>query len=718
MKDSSNECMVSYKVLKLLKEEGDSVYLWQYDKESFFRKNQVERKAKFKKIGEDVFSFFQDKAIAEGFEDREGQWEMSCEIVDGIRDKKHVLVEAGVGIGKSFAYIVPVLYYNKVYGKPVVIATSTIALQEQLIHDIDKIMDMLNYDVEVLIAKGQNHFLCKKRFDEYFTPKFIQEKEEHQIIYEAVSRFGYEKADWSIPIPDGIWNRVNVKEYNPQFCKDKCSYCSSCHYHNLRRKMIYTDGIIVCNQDLLTVNMNKKANYRKQLMSEDVGIIVIDEVHNLESKVRSSVTSCISLNQLKDSMYEAGKAVNSFDISFTKKMEQADALIDDVFKSLLKQMDEQDRKAAQMGQDIDRYYVRNIDTNFVRLKKLLDEIQFEAAMSFGDFIGDRNRKNFDEEIEMLEDNVAFLASAIKRNNSEDIFWLERDNGSRGIMGVRLYKCPKEVDKITRNIMFSDSDLPVILTSATITSGKNEDYIKSYAYFINNTGLPIDNSLICEPKISPFNYDEHAMIYYTEHLPHPTKERGKFIEEGVKEITKLLQISNGKALILFTAKTDMYEVYNKLKQENLPFEIIMQKGNSKQSETLEKFRNDTNSVLLGTGSYWEGINIEGVSLSHVIIFKLPFPIREPIIDYKYEQSKGDGLMKVSVPEMVIKLKQGIGRLIRSEQDRGIVSIVDSRVGDQSKAPYRKIIWESLPIKNRTSSIEEITKFYNEVVEVNL
>ena len=328
------------------------------------------------------------------------------------------------------------------------------------------------------------------------------------------------------------------------------------------------------------------------------------------------------------------------------------------------------------------------------------------------------RKNFDEEIEMLEDNVAFLASAIKRNNSEDIFWLERDNGSRGIMGVRLYKCPKEVDKITRNIMFSDSDLPVILTSATITSGKNEDYIKSYAYFINNTGLPIDNSLICEPKISPFNYDEHAMIYYTEHLPHPTKERGKFIEEGVKEITKLLQISNGKALILFTAKTDMYEVYNKLKQENLPFEIIMQKGNSKQSETLEKFRNDTNSVLLGTGSYWEGINIEGVSLSHVIIFKLPFPVREPIIDYKYEQSKGDGLMKVSVPEMVIKLKQGIGRLIRSEQDRGIVSIVDSRVGDQSKAPYRKIIWESLPIKNRTSSIEEITKFYNEVVEVNL
>ena len=263
-------------------------------------------------------------------------------------------------------------------------------------------------------------------------------------------------------------------------------------------------------------------------------------------------------------------------------------------------------------------------------------------------------------------------------------------------------------------MFGDSGLPVILTSATITSGKNEDYIKNYTYFINNTGFQTERSLVCEPKISPFNYDEHAKIYYTEHMPHPTREREKFIEEGIQEIIKLLQISNGKSLILFTAKTDMQAVYDKLQKENLPFKILMQQGNAKQAETLEMFRNDTNSVLLGTGSYWEGINIEGVSLSHVIIFKLPFPVRGPIIDYKYEQSK-DGLMEVSVPEMVIKLKQGIGRLIRSENDKGIVSIIDSRVGERSKAPYKQIIWESLPIKSKTNKIEEIAAFYSQIVE---
>lgn len=382
----------------------------------------------------------------------EGQWEMSCEIVDGIRENKHVLVEAGVGIGKSFAYIVPILYYSKIYHRPIVIATSTIALQEQLTHDIEKIMDMLNYEVEVLIAKGQNHFLCKKRFDDCFTKEFIAENVEHQIINDAICKYGYEKADWNVAIPDEIWNRINVKEYKSQFCKDKCSYCGSCHYYNLRQKMMSTHGIIVCNQDLLAVNMHKKANYRRQLMSEDIGIVVVDEAHNLESKVRSSVTSCISLKQLKDAMYGAGKAVDSFDSAFAKELENADYLIDEVFKSLLKQMNEQDKEAEKNGQDIDRYYVRSIGANFEELRNILDDIQFKASMSFGDFIGDHSRKNYDEEVEQLEDYVAFLESIIKRKNSEDIFWLERDRGSRGIKGVRLYKCPKEVDKITRRYM--------------------------------------------------------------------------------------------------------------------------------------------------------------------------------------------------------------------------------------------------------------------------
>lgn len=688
--------------------------MWKYDRNSILREKENERKKNFQKIGEDVYSFFQDIATAAGFEEREGQWEMSCEIVDGVSQNKHVLVEAGVGIGKSFAYIVPILFYSKTFRKPVVIATSTIALQEQLTHDIETIMDMLNYEVEVLIAKGQNHFLCKKRFDECFTKEFIAESNEHKAINDAICKFGYEKADWDIEIPDEIWNRINVKDYKPQFCKDKCAYWISCHYHTLRHRMMSTRGIIVCNQDLLAVDMDKKANYKRPLMSEDIGMIVIDEAHNLENKVRSAVTSCISLKQLKDAMNGAGKAVSSVDPRVTEKLEKADYLIDEIFRDLLKQMDKQDQEVEIEGQNIDRYYVKNISANFRKLYNILDKILFQADMSFGDFAGKRNKKNYDEETELLRNQVGFLDSIIERKKSSDIFWLERDKGNRGIKGVRLYRCPKKVNEIIRKIMFSNAELPVILTSATIATGKNENYIENYSYFINNTGFQIDRSLVCEPKQSPFNYDEHAMIYYTEHMPHPTQKREQFIEKGVEEIIKLLNISNGKSLILFTAKTDMQAVYERLQEKKLPFKVLMQRGNSKQAETLAKFRSDTNSVLLGTGSYWEGINIEGVSLSHVIIFKLPFPVREPIIDYKYQQSE-NGMMEIYVPEMIIKLKQGIGRLIRSESDKGIVSIIDSRVGEKSRASYKQIIWDSLPIKSRTNKLEEIAAFYKQVVE---
>ncbi|WP_236354912.1 DEAD/DEAH box helicase [Konateibacter massiliensis] len=154
-----------------------------------------ERKSKYKEIGEKVFSFFQDKATAAGFEERDGQWDMACEIVDGVKEKKHVLVEAGVGIGKSFAYIVPILYHHQKYRKPIAIATSTIALQEQFLGDIETIMEMLNYDLEVIIAKGQTHFLCKKRFDDFFTIKYLAENIEQQGIYDTVLKFGYERAD-------------------------------------------------------------------------------------------------------------------------------------------------------------------------------------------------------------------------------------------------------------------------------------------------------------------------------------------------------------------------------------------------------------------------------------------------------------------------------------------------------------------------------------------
>jgi ATP-dependent DNA helicase DinG len=197
------------------------------------------------------------------------------------------------------------------------------------------------------------------------------------------------------------------------------------------------------------------------------------------------------------------------------------------------------------------------------------------------------------------------------------------------------------------------------------------------------------------------------------MPHPTRQRDEFIAEGCKQIVELLKISNGRALILFTAKSDMESVHKQLLAERLPYKILKANNGASQERVLNEFRSDYTSVLLGTGAYWEGINLVGETLTNVIIFRLPFPVPDPIIDEKCSRAKNK-LLDVMTPEMVIKLNQGVGRLIRSERDVGIISIIDPRLSDTSRFPYREIVWDSLPIKNRTSDIDVLKEFYSRVV----
>lgn len=666
----------------------------------FNHENEKEHKEKFKRIGTEVFDFFQDIAPEYGYQDREGQWSMSCEIADSMKSKKHIVAEAGVGIGKSFAYIVPILYYHKLYKKPVVIATSTIALQEQLASDIKIVEDILHYYPDIIIAKGQNHFICKNRSDEYFIRK---NEGEYQKLRNEIDNI-CEKSDLMITISDKVWNEINVKEFNPVFCRQNCVHKDYCFYYNLRHELLSTDGIILCNQDLLTINLKKRYSYSKELLTDRFQYVVIDEVHNLEGKVRNSYTIEINYNSLRKTIEQARKIIRSIGSSIDRKIKEYYKALDSVFENLGLQIQRQDSIAKRQDLEIERY---TVDRNISELKQLRDcihDIFLEVSMQFGVDDSFKN-KDYDAELEALELQEDFFTSMLI-SESQDIFWM--NTRGKGKQGVTLSKCPKEVNKLTKKLFFSDDKFSTILTSATITSGNSNNYLDNYKYFIANTNFPQTNGIISEPKQSPFNYDEHALIYYTENMPHPSKERKKFIEVGVNEIIKLLDISIGKALILFTAKSDMIEVYQMLK-DKVSYKVLMQNGNSSQSEVISEFKQDINSVLLGTGTYWEGISVEGIALSNLIIFKLPFPVPEPIIDYKRDISQ-NGLMDVLVPEMIIKLKQGIGRLIRSEKDTGIVSIIDSRVGENSKVPYKQMIWDSLPIKNRTNDLNMIRTFY--------
>lgn len=667
-----------------------------WDSERDKKEEEKLRKKNLRLIGTNVDSFFIDKMQELKLEERSGQWEMALEIVQGMIDDQHVLVEAGVGIGKTYAYVVPLLYYHKKYGKPIIIATSTIALQEQLENDIKTIEKILDYYPSVFIAKGQSHFLCINRLEQYFVGK---EDTEEYIYYEEICRGGYERSNWNMDIPDQIWNRINVLTFNPVTCRQTCPHKDRCFYYQLRIKLKYTNGFILCNQDLLAMNMKKRSRGNTEIFVSDYEYIVIDEVHNLESRVRNAHTIAVSYSECKKVMWDLSRDSKRMGGLLDKRIEYCLTLLDQVFSNLLLQVKKQDKNAIKEDKEIEKYYVDNNIKELCDLVKALNDTIETVSLDFGMEDTYRNRGE-NETLEKLEEQYDFFYS-LSKNVSNDIFWMTTNAKKRN--GIMVYKCPKNVNEITERLLFSSEQFKTILTSATVSSGEN-----NYDYFIANTNLPLDKTMVCDSKESPFDYGSHAIIYYTKDLPHPSNEREAFIEKGVDEVINLLSITEGKALILFTAKRDMIEVYAKL-SERVPYKILIQKNGSSQNDVIAEFKADTNSVLLGTGSYWEGISIEGKTLSNLIIFRLPFPVPEPIIDYKRSISK-DGLMDVSVPEMIIKLKQGIGRLIRNKNDSGIVSVIDPRLGDNSNVPYKQLTWDALPIKNKTNDIERVKEFY--------
>ena len=502
-------------------------------------------------------------------------------------------------------------------------------------------------------------------------------------------------------MPQGVWDKVNVQ----RFSMKNCGSCEKkCKYYKVRAALKFTDGVVLCNQDFLTQHVMKLRRGQDGLINAAADLLVVDEAHNLDDKVRSATTERFGQGMLfgmiKSAFYELRSSDQS---SVSREKREAESAIIAFYNCLKAQVQKQINDAEQDMRYADRFFfdqngsaVELLTEMNAAIHNLSSSIQIYSSMDF------RNNRSFaaSDDLDAVSESLSELLDRI----DDMLIWIEQ-HGSN----TELVYCPKNTKEIVSRLYFN-GDERTILTSATLTNATSGSLEEQYSYFISNTGFPAgDRGCLSEPKPSPYPYDEHAMIYYCDDLPHPTREHEAFIEKGVERLLEILSISNGKALVLFTAKTDMEEVYSILSEKNLPYKILMQQPGSSQDKVLNEFKEDTNSVLLGTGAYWEGISIEGKSLSNVIIFRLPFPVPDPIIEYKCSVAK-DALMDVRVPEMIIKLKQGIGRLIRNFTDTGIVCIIDRRLRDEPPERYHDITWDSLPIKNRTSSLDELRKFY--------
>lgn len=661
------------------------------------KEQEKKKKTDLQAIGEKVTSFFWDVAPEHGFEMREGQQDMSFEIVDALIHDQHFAVEAGVGIGKSFGYLVPVLLYNKKMKKPVIVATSTIALQEQLWDDVHDVMPLLNTDPEVILAKGQTHYLCHKRANEYLSMDGAVIPKE---LADGIEEGFQERKQFPPFLPQNIWDKVNIQRFSMR----NCGPCEKkCLYYAIRSQLRYTDGIVLCNQDFLTAHLRQIRRGQDGLINRDADLIVVDEAHNLDDKVRSATTERINQGKILGLIKSATNEVKPSDRqNVYAEANEAQRAIRTFFDCLKAQVQQQINNAQQDMRYADRFFFDDSAESIDLLRSMVDATK-NAALSiqiYASFEYHGRSTAASDDLDELTENLTEMIEEL----DDYLLWIER-KGSQ----AELVYCPKNTREITKRLYFSGK-ARTILTSATLTNTTEGSLEDQYAYFISNTGFPTDeHGCLSEPKPSPYPYDEHSMIYYCDDLPHPTKEHEAFIEQGVQRLLEVLDISGGKALVLFTAKSDMEDVYSILSQKELPYKVLMQQSGSSQDQVLKEFRENTNSVLLGTGAYWEGISIEGKSLSNVVIFRLPFPVPDPIINYKASIAD-DALMDVNVPEMVIKLKQGIGRLIRNFTDTGIVCIIDRRLRDEPAERYHDIAWSSLPIKNRTKSLDELRRFY--------
>ena len=668
------------------------------------KEQEKKKKTDLQAIGEKVTSFFWDVAPEHGFEMREGQQDMSFEIVDALIHDQHFAVEAGVGIGKSFGYLVPVLLYNKKMKKPVIVATSTIALQEQLWDDVHDVMPLLNTDPEVILAKGQTHYLCHKRANEYLSMDGAVIPKE---LADGIEEGFQERKQFPPFLPQNIWDKVNIQRFSMR----NCGPCEKkCLYYAIRSQLRYTDGIVLCNQDFLTAHLRQIRRGQDGLINRDADLIVVDEAHNLDDKVRSATTERINQGKILGLIKSATNEVKPSDRqNVYAEANEAQRAIRTFFDCLKAQVQQQINNAQQDMRYADRFFFDDSAESIDLLRSMVDATK-NAALSiqiYASFEYHGRSTAASDDLDELTENLTEMIDEL----DDYLLWIER-KGSQ----AELVYCPKNTREITKRLYFSGK-ARTILTSATLTNTTEGSLEDQYAYFISNTGFPTDeHGCLSEPKPSPYPYDEHSMIYYCDDLPHPTKEHEAFIEQGVQRLLEVLDISGGKALVLFTAKSDMEDVYSILSQKELPYKVLMQQSGSSQDQVLKEFRENTNSVLLGTGAYWEGISIEGKSLSNVVIFRLPFPVPDPIINYKASIAD-DALMDVNVPEMVIKLKQGIGRLIRNFTDTGIVCIIDRRLRDEPAERYHDIAWSSLPIKNRTKSLDELRRFYEGLSSAN-
>ncbi|MCM1565713.1 MAG: DEAD/DEAH box helicase [Dehalobacter sp.] len=660
-----------------------------------------------------VQCFGQDGLLASnipGFENREIQTVMAAEILKGFTEATDVVIEAGTGTGKTLAYLIPALWWSKRHQQKVIVATHTITLQEQLFSkDLPLLQKILPFPFETALLKGKSNYLCLKCLyqESLFTDDTTHDEQLRQAAFFS----------WASETKTGDFgelpnNQSFVPTYrkfgadNPACQPGECSFTSRCYLYNARKRAEAAD-VLVINHSLLLADI--KTNYK---ILPEYSNLIIDEAHNIYQTALKQLGFEICLEQmlrLTDSIY-GGKG-NLF--AYLKRnhavwAEVFPAFNWTYFKSNLEEIPDRCRAAADQAQELfsmlqsvlGRQFSLRLDPekvgeDILQMILLASEnliIRFKGIVEVLDRINaflaleSEQLEETRYEISRIKSDIAQIVDGfgkiVSKGEEERVTYLEKSNT------VYLKNTLINVAPVLNKKIFSKNNC-TILTSATLSVGED------FTYLTRDIGVEDYISLKLD---SPFDYEKQMVFCVVNDLSVNLPE-DRLAEKTASFIGRIAEEMNGGTLVLFTSHRYLQRVYHLLGDEECCqyLNVLAQGIDGTREDLLQEFMQNNSSVLLGTNSFWEGIDLPGDMLRCVIMVRLPFwPPDTPILEAKARLLESQGLdpfYALNLPEAIIRFKQGFGRLIRTREDKGVVIVLDDRI---IKKRYGRYFLQALPI----------------------
>ena len=632
----------------------------------------------------DIFSAHGQLALkVPNFHPRSGQLEMALAISEAIQNKQQLVAEAGTGTGKTFAYLVPAL----LSGGKVIISTGTKNLQDQLFkRDIPNVREALQLPVHIAMLKGRANYVCHHHLAQVSNTGQLASRQDVRYlqtirIFAEHSQSGDKSDLATVPETAPIWSQVTSTRDN--CLGSDCAFFKECFVFEARKRALVAD-VVVVNHHLFFADVALRDEGITELLPV-ANSIIFDEAHQLPEVAGlffgESVSTYKLLELIKDSHY--AQSVHAADCPELK--EQLNTL-------------------DKVSRDLRLIFAE--DNGRLSLEKALATVGFaEALQVVGSTLNTvisilETQAGRAPELEKCWTRALDIAQLLIRwqtGGGENVRWLELSRYS-----IELHTTPISVaTQFTE--MLKNNSCAWIFTSATLAV-KND-----FQHYVKEMGLLDARTLRWE---SPFNYATQALLYAPPQMPLPNAS--DYNSRVVEVAIAVLKASRGRTFILSTSLRAMQDIHQQLKvalpAHQLNFPLLLQ-GEYTRNELLDQFRRLGNAVLIGSQSFWEGVDVRGDALSAVIIDRLPFASPDdPVLSARIAKMTATGLnafFEYQLPHATITLKQGAGRLIRDEQDRGVLVICDPRLTDSS---YGNKIWQSLPPFKRTRDIAEVEAFF--------